>query len=142
MRARDWVPVPQEWEQEPQAAHSETTQSTGQALVLQSWVSSRLGQMAPPCSVAVIMGRVRVWVPQPQDLEQACQSFHWPTTQSMGQAWVLQRSSSSSSPGQATPPWAAATLTERVRILVPPLHDLVQSDQASQLVTTQSTGQA
>jgi hypothetical protein len=42
--------------------------------------------------------------------------------------------------GQAMPPFAAATSTERARVLVPPPHDLVHGFQASQAVTTQSTG--
>ena len=102
---REWVPEPQEWVHADQALNAVTTQSMGQNTSLQVRLDSRAGQATPPCWAAVATVRARDWVPLPQVLVQADQAEKEDTTQSTGQAWLLQVRCWSS--GQSTPPcWA------------------------------------
>jgi len=83
-------------------------QSTGQAKVLQLLDQLKEEQALPPLAVAVTMERTLVLEPVPQDLVQVPNLDHPDTTQSTGQAWVLQTRSSNE--GQASPPCLAAIL--------------------------------
>ena len=141
LRAWIWEPAPQVFVQGVQADHPEGTQSMGQATVLQALVSERARQAFPPNAAAILTLRSRVWAPVPQVLVQAPKAPQAETTQSMGQAWVLQ-SVSSVRVGQALPPLATAVVTTLNRFLVPAPQLTEQTLQADQAETTQSTGQA
>ena len=116
-------------------------QSTGQAKVLQVVVAVTVAQEAPPKLAAVMMERVLVLEPVPQDLVQAPYLDQEETLQSTGQAKVLQvvvwRSD-----GQEAPPCWTALMTDLVRYLVPTEQDLVQAVKADQPESLQSMGQA
>jgi hypothetical protein len=77
-------------EQVDQAAQVDTTQSTGQASVLQALVCSNTGHCTPPWAAAVTMDRVDCWRPVPHDKEQAAQLPQELTSQSTGQDTLLQ----------------------------------------------------
>ena len=127
------------------SVHSPTTQSTGQAWVLQACVSDRAGHAAPPNAAGVTTTRERDWMPEPHDFEHvdADHSVHSPTTQSRGQAWVLQACVSDRA-GHAAPPYAAGVTTARERDWMPEPHDFehVDADHSVHSPTTQFTGLA
>jgi hypothetical protein len=79
-------------------------QSTGQAKVLQLLDQLKEEQALPPLAVAVTMERTLVLEPVPQDLVQVPNLDHPDTTQSTGQAWVLQVWTSDNT-GQSLPPY-------------------------------------
>jgi hypothetical protein len=90
LRERVWEPAAQDKVHALKAPQPETWQSTGHAWALQAWNSDSAGQVTPPNALCTLTPRWRVWVPEPQLLEQADQAAHWLTTQSIGQAVVLQ----------------------------------------------------
>jgi hypothetical protein len=69
-RERAVTPGPQVALQAVQPVQSPSSQSTGQAMVLQSWVSVVAGQASPPCFGSVTV-RIRDCVPPPQEALQA-----------------------------------------------------------------------
>ena len=79
-------------------------------------------------------------MPPPHTIVQGLQLFQFDTTQFTGHAEVLHVACWDST-GHATPPRAVAATTERVRVLAPAPHDLVQADKTPQADTLQSTGQ-
>jgi len=87
------------------------------------------------------MERARFLEPVPQVAVQAVKAVQEVTLQSMGQAKVLQVFKEAKA-GQATPPWAAATTTERERFLVPVAQVAEQALKADQPETLQSMAQA
>ena len=83
------MPPPQTTLHEPHAPNAETTQSTGQELVLQSCSWLVVGQARPPFCAATMIERVWLCLPPPQLLLQADQADQPEIWQSMGQGWVL-----------------------------------------------------
>jgi hypothetical protein len=126
---REWTPTPHEVEHWVQSANAETTQSTGQAWVLQAWVLVRTGHALPPKRTARLMLRMRACDPPPQVWEQAFQAPHALTVQSTGQLSALHFDVSMVWP-HATPPWAAAVTTDLVCDLKPPPQVREQEPQA------------
>jgi hypothetical protein len=108
---------------------AETLQSMGQAWRLQVRVWRSEVQEAPPWATLVTTDLVRNMVPVPQDLVQLLKVDQLESLQSMGQANLLQ-ATVWTTVGHATPPWAAWLITERVRVVVPAVPQvLVQVDQ-------------
>ena len=89
VRVLPWTPPPHFSEQVEKPDQPERVQSTGQAKVLQLAVDTVLPQALPPYLAGVVVLRVRVLEPVPQDLEQAPKVDQAPWTQSMGQGWAL-----------------------------------------------------
>ena len=114
-READLVPSPHVFVQEPQALHSDNSQSTGQEMTLQLADSVNAAHATPPKAAATSTERRRSLVPLPQVLEQASHAPQAETTQSIGQATVLQDFCSVRA-GQATPPELAGVSTERERV--------------------------
>ena len=85
--------------------------------------------------------RERLFVPPPHVLVHAVNADQADVAQCTGQGPSLQASVSPSAPHTA-PPCAAATVTARVRVRVPALHESEQSPHESQGVVVQSTGHA
>ena len=143
VRVRDCEPVPHDLlHVEYAELHSDNTQSTGHACVLHVCTSVSSGQATPPCMLAVTTVRVRDCEPVPHVLLHVVyDADHWLTTQSTGQACVLQ-SIVSDRAGHPTPPWTAGVITVRVRDCVPVPHVLLHVDPCTltQLDTTQSPG--
>jgi hypothetical protein len=77
-------------EHSDQEVKDETTQSIGHAWTLHCCDDARVGHAVPPCAGLIEMLRALVCEPPPQVTEHEVQSPHAETTQSMGQAWVLQ----------------------------------------------------
>lgn len=74
LRVRCWEPPPQDLVHVVYAPKFGTTQSTGHERVLQFCErDTSVGQALPPHELARAMVRVALWVPVPQDLEQADQ---------------------------------------------------------------------
>jgi hypothetical protein len=86
-----------------QADQVETTQSTGQAWLLQDCIFALAPQAMPPWAAAVVTVRVLVWEPPPQVEVQADQAAHWDCTQWTGQTLLLHSWVSVDTP-QALPP--------------------------------------
>ena len=146
VRVPDFVPAPQLVEQVPYVQPDQTP-STGHAWVLQSRdevAEEPSAVHSAPFTNALWNGaglvhvRELVCVPVPHDLVQVDQAVNVVWTQSTGHAWALQVRVSAEC-GQATPPADGATVA-RLRFCEPVPHDLVQVDQAAQLLVTQSTG--
>lgn len=89
-RVRERRPPAQTLSQGVQLDQAPTWQSSGQAWVLQALSSESLGGQAAPPWRGAWRVRVRMWRPEPQDLEQWPQAFQVPTSQSIGHEWVLQ----------------------------------------------------
>ena len=89
---RVWVctPEPHDLLHDPKAPYADTTQSPGQAKVLQACVLVRVGQTTPPLEAAVVTVRVWVCTPEPHDLLHDPKAPYADTTQFTGQARVLQ----------------------------------------------------
>jgi hypothetical protein len=129
-RDLDLRPVPQVLVQDRKGVHLETLQSMGQAWRLQVRVWRSEVQEAPPWATLLMTDLVRNMVPVPQVLVQLLKPDQVESLQSMGQANLLQ-ATVWTIVGQATPPWAAWLITERVRVVVPAVPQvLVQVDQA------------
>ena len=124
--------------------HGETTQSTGQAWMLQKpLVSVVTPQLAPPNLAGLIMERERVWRPPPvlpltsmfmlppHVTEHAPYEPQADIVQSTGHAAALQLRDSSRL-GHTKPPCAARSMTERERTWVPPPQVLVHAVQRDQ----------
>jgi hypothetical protein len=60
-------PEPHVFVQAPNALYAETTQSMGQAKVLQTVSCIKTGHSRPPFSAAAMMERVLVLLPEPHD---------------------------------------------------------------------------
>mmetsp|Transcript_99934 Transcript_99934/g.223129 ORF Transcript_99934/g.223129 Transcript_99934/m.223129 type:complete len:222 (+) Transcript_99934:2299-2964(+) len=141
-RVRVVSPPPHDFEQEPHAAQSPNTQSTGQDPTAQGLESSSLVSHALP----LLRGarstlRVLFFVPAPQVDEHAAQSPQEVRIQSTGQPWVLQSVLSLVLPSHGSPPNAASVAMLRVRVLKPVPHVFVQPPHTPQLPHTQFTGQ-
>jgi len=107
----------------------------------QSWISSRVGQSAPPCCGSIVTVRDRVCDPE-QESSRLVQVPHSPqalTSQSMGQGCSLHACVSVKGSGQAAPPQDAGVVTVKSRDWVPPPHSTLQVPHSDQ-VPTQSTG--
>jgi hypothetical protein len=133
------MPPPQLKEHEDHAVHEVTTQSAGQAAVLQAWSAVREPHAAPELTAAVVTLRVWVWEPEPQVALQEDQLPQSLRTQSTGQttavlqSWVLEVA------GQAVPSVPAwAVVTARVAELTPLPHVREHEDQLPHSATTQS----
>jgi len=147
-RVRVWVPPPHDLLHEPHAVQPETAQFTlggavGHACLLQDCCSDKAGQAAPPFRAGVAMRRVRVWVPPPHDLLHEPHAVQPETAQftlggAVGHACLLQDCCSDKA-GQAAPPFFAGVAMRRVRIWVPPPHDLLHKPHADQPETAQFT---
>jgi hypothetical protein len=126
VRWRVCRPLPHVAVHRPHADHSDTTQSTAQACVLQATLSVSLPQRAPPHAAAKATARTLMVVPAPHTAEQSPLGPQSVVTQSTGgsaaaqwHAAVLQGAVSDRA-AQGWPPAAAALPTARVRSLVPP----------------------
>lgn len=95
------VPWPQDSEHSPYTVYSAPltcahAQSTGQWCSLQALVSSVIPQATPPCATGLVMERVRVWVPVPQETGHSAsvqtKRSHSDIRQSTGQASLAQLS--------------------------------------------------
>lgn len=87
------------------------------------------------------MERTRTCVPPPQEKVHASQTPQLLTRQSTGHANALHASVADVI-AHVTPPFAAGTVTARVRVRVPcSPHECVHGDQLPQSATTQSCGQ-
>ena len=129
--------VPHVTSQALQSSQSPTAQSTGHGPRSQSVISSSgSGHAAPPSAGSVVISRVRVRLPASHVVLHSPHAPKALTTQSVGQACVLQSSSffrvASSAATHATPPFAALTLIafRRSCFPVPQLfeHDLAKLD--------------
>lgn len=147
VRVRVWEPVRQEAVQVDQVDQADMWQSEGQLEeVSQGAVSviSALRQSLPPKPAAILMPRVRVLTPWPQETEQAAEEMRaWlqvPRTQSTGQGWALQVRSVSEAVGQGLPPYLGVVRV-RVRVREPEPQLAEQVDQRDQRPTLQSSGQ-
>jgi len=136
-----WEPPLHRAEHADHADQPLTTQSTGQACVLQACVWAKGGHALPPKAGFTVMVRVCVRMPPLHGLVQVDQDDHGPTAQLIGQACVLQACCSDVA-GHAAPPLADCVVTERVRVCLPPPHVAEQADQVDQPLTAQLTGQA
>jgi hypothetical protein len=109
--------------------------------VLQPSVYDMLGHTAPPWAVLVTMERVLPLLPVLQVLEHSVRADHSLVTQSIAQGWVLQAMVWSNI-GHATPLLAAAVVTVRLRVVVPPPHPRLQPLKSPHALMIQSMGQA
>jgi hypothetical protein len=107
--------------------------------VLHAEFSRVAGQAAPPFSGDTVIARVRVMVPPPHAAEQLPHPPHKPTWQLTGQPCVLHAAFSRVA-GQAVPPLSGGTVTNRVRVMVPPPHAAEQLPYALHKPTSQLTG--
>lgn len=89
----------------------------------------------------MIARRIRVCDPRPHRAVQADQAVQEPTTQLMGQGWVLHFCDCVKA-GHAAPPFACCVVMARVCLCEPPPHVAEQADHADHLPTWQLTGQA
>jgi len=138
-RARVWRPPLQVAEHADHADQAPTTQLTAQAAELHACEATGLApreawQFASWPSEQVTE---RVWTPPPHDLEHTDQA---PVSQ-FGHArvlhdWVCVKT------GHGMPPLAAATVTVRVDVCLPPPHWAEHTDHADQPLTTQLRGHA
>ena len=117
------------------------TQLTGQVCASQLWCASSVGQGAPPWAAEVDTWRKRLCVPPPHVREHANHAPHGLTLQSTGHAAALHTRWPFSD-AQARPPCDAWRATARVRVCVPPPHELEHALQALHCAMRQSTGQA
>jgi hypothetical protein len=140
LRKRLATPAPQVLEQAVYFVQAVTTQSTGQAWALHSFLWIMEPQALPLYKGLVEMMRTRDWTPEPQVLVQAEYLPQGVRTQSIGQA-ILAHATVWERAAQALPLFLAATVTRRVRVFVPPAQDLVQAEYLPQAETWQSTGQ-
>jgi len=100
----------------------------------------KLGHPAPPYADAWVMVRVCFCTPPPHTAEQADHADQPLTAQLMAHGCVLQVCDCVKD-GQAVPPKAAYTTTERVDTRTPEPHVLEHPDHADHEVTAQLTGQ-
>merc|ERR1719265_559101 len=133
--SRFCAPPPHRWEQGPHMDHSDSTQSTSQASMLNSCVSVVVPHGDPPFA-GTATPRSRDWVPPPQEREQVAHSAHGCMTQSTGHGCRLH-SSSRSSTGHSCPDGPAGAIICRVRVRVPPPHSALHGPAAHEL-TSQS----
>jgi hypothetical protein len=118
-RVRLCVPVPQLLSQSLQEPKEVIMQSTGQWFVLQLWLAElTVPHKVPPFLAATTMLRARCDRPPPQVCEHTDHCDHPDQTQLTGQGTRLHVRSSSSE-GQATPPYATLTSTDRTRFCTP-----------------------
>mmetsp|Transcript_77486 Transcript_77486/g.185782 ORF Transcript_77486/g.185782 Transcript_77486/m.185782 type:complete len:210 (-) Transcript_77486:1272-1901(-) len=95
------VPPPQVALQTVKLVHSLQWQSSGQGCSLQDSSSiGRPSQSAPPLAGATQTIRFFRFFPPPQEAEHASNSVQAPHSQSNGQGWALQASSSATGPWQ------------------------------------------
>ena len=139
LRLRLCVPVPQVRVHSLQPAHTDVLQCTGQFPSEHVCDSVVDGQAIPPWAADVVMARLRVCAPVPQDTVHASQLFHLLTSQSTEQG-VTAHSCTALTTGHTVPPRLASVVIERVRTCVPPPHVLLQMLQRSHSETAQSTG--
>jgi len=136
------VPLPHVAEHLSHSPQGPSWQATAQACVLHASVSFLVPvQGFPLCLSGLSTSRVLDQVPPPQVAEQLAQSPQWPSLQSEGHSSVLQAFCSSPAPVQGDPPLAACARTSRLRLVMPPPHVCVQTDQASHLPQRQSLAQ-
>ena len=107
---------------------------------MQLLVSAVCSQAMPPCMTRVTMDRERERLPSPHSLEQVPQALQPESTQSTGQAWVLQLRDSEPGP-QAIPPKFWEVTTERWRVLWPLPQLMSQVPQLLHVDNAQSIGQ-
>lgn len=108
-----WVPPLHDLEHGVHADHPPTTQLTGQGWVLHGCVCDKTGHPLPPKATLRTTDRVCVCEPPPQVLEHADHDDQPLTSQLTGQGCVLHACDSDKA-GHATPPWAAAVMTDRL----------------------------
>jgi len=121
------------------ADHPPTTQLTGQGWVLHGCVCDKTGHPLPPKATLRTTDRVCVCEPPPQVLEHADHDDQPLTSQLTGQGCVLHAWDSDKA-GHATPPLAAAVMTDRLWDWEPPPHVAEHTPHADQPLITQFTG--
>ncbi len=100
-----------------------------------------MGHATPPFAAATVTVRVCVWMPEPHDEEQAPNTPNALTTQLTGHACVLHDWMSVNG-GHTAPPFAATTVTVRVRVYLPLPQLSVHELNAPHALTAQSIGHA
>lgn len=133
-------PVPHGLSHRSQACQPDSTQSTGQAWSLQKRASVIGAHATPPYAAGVVMLRRRDWRPLPQSCVQVVQLPQAPSSQSIGQSWVLQFSVAEVI-SHWTPSVVGLSMMLRVRWRVPVPQVCVQASQSDQAPRRQSTGQ-
>ena len=121
-RVRACLPPSQVLVHVVQLVHWVRAQSTGHTgRPWQRTVSmSGVAHLAPPKRASRVRWRERVLVASPQVLVHALNSDHGETTQSTGQAWMLQKPLISVVTPQLAPPNLAGLIMERERVWRPP----------------------
>ena len=135
------VPPPHVALQTLHSPQSDNWQSTGHDESLQLCVSSSGPQATPPFAAAVVTVRDLLCVPPPHVALQAVHALQTDNWQSTGHGESLQLCVSSRAP-QATPPFAAAVVTVRDLVCVPPPHEALQAVHALQTDNWQLTAVA
>jgi hypothetical protein len=129
VRDRSCLPaLPHDFVHVDQAVHSDSAQSTGQALVLHARVWSRTGHARPPWLATRVMVLRFDWTPAPHVAEHSDHAWlvQSLTAQSTGQAWALHDATSVST-GHAFPPNSIPVAMDRARDWVPVPHVTEQS---------------
>ena len=135
-------PVAHDFEHLVQAPHGAMVQSTGQALWLQEPVAKSFGHGTPPFAGGLTTERARVLVPPPQDALQLPHAPQDETTQGVGHGRRLHERVCDLSDGHFTPPNAAVTFTDRLRVCEPFPHVCEHTPHLPHTVISQSTGHA
>jgi len=120
-----------------------TGAGVGHACLLHDCCSDKDGHAAPPFRADAVMLRERVWVPPPHDLLHEPHADQPDTAQftlggAVGHACLLHDCCSDKD-GHAAPPFFAGKVMLRVRVWVPPPHDLLHEPHADQPDTAQLT---
>jgi len=124
----------------PTSVQFDITQSTGHALMVQLFSSTRLlGHVFPPCAAGTEMLRWRVCIPGPHASLQVDHFDQLPMTQSTGHMKLLHSFFSEAAPLQAAPLCFAVTANVLLRVWVPPPHVVEHLPHAVHLLHWQST---
>ena len=103
--------------------------------------AAALGHGVPPCSAAVVTVRLRACVPPPHVTEHASNAPHTLSTHATGHGCALHACASTSDAHAASlPPYAAAVVTLRVRVWLPPPQSTLHAPNGPQTDVAQSTG--
>jgi hypothetical protein len=139
-RVRRISPVPHACEHALQFDHMLSWQSAAHAAAEHVSLSLRVGQGVPPHAASVVAVRERERMPLPHVAEHVDHDAHAETAHATGQQPRPQLVVSESA-GHGTPPFAAALVAIRLRVLVADApHVAVHDDQAAHCDTSQSTG--
>lgn len=121
--------------------HCDTSQCTGQLPWLHARTADSGVHAAPPFAGSSFVERVRVWLPEPQEAEQAVHAVQGVCTQSTGHLNALQARSSDVAE-HFLPPCATSRLTARLRDCTPLPHERLHDSQEPQSLRSQSTAQS